>query len=194
MKLLIVLFFFISAPLYAGNQCPQKISILLECEPSQNHFQLVRHKGNYIHPQMDFDKKENLLVCSYVTNQWSSTYKYSDAGIEKIIQVTSLGGLSDIVHLVDQIGFKVDHFGINSNPFLMLTFKPNEKYFSLDQVFLFSGLESTFDGANNFSVDALDNKKFSTIVINEKYLKSGNTTADTFVTGSNCSVKIKQGL
>jgi hypothetical protein len=196
LKFLIIIFFLISttlfsAPSYAKNKCPKEVSVLLECKPSPKKFQLLRHIGKYLNTQVDLEKKENLLVCSYASKTWSSTYKYDDVGIEKIIQVTSLQGLSNIVQLVDQIGFKVDHFGINSTPFLMLTFKPHRHYFSLYQMFLFSGLENTFDGADNFSVDAFDRKKFSTIIINEKFLKTGNATADTFVTGSDCSAKIK---
>lgn len=139
---------------------------------------------------MDFDKSQNVMVCSYGSREWVSKYRYSHNNNQKYVSVSNLEDLAGIVLLINSKGFKVDHFGSNSNPFSMLTFKEKNNQLTADQIFLFSGLESTFEN-NSFSVNALNKHMVSTIVINERYLKSQNAAADTFETGSNCLVAVK---
>ncbi len=169
--------------------CPDQISIAIECQKSNRELQLISHIGNYFNPTHEIDPESKSLICSYSSDTWTSTYFFVDNISERIIRVSTLEDLSMVAQLVRQTGFPVEYFGDYTSPFTMMTYPLNDPQHAPEQLFLFSGLESTFD-QNNFSIAALDAKSFSTVVINEKYLKSQDAAADTFQTGNNCSVSI----
>jgi hypothetical protein len=189
LKFLIVLFFFIPF-LVKANSCPPSVVISVQCAPNKKDFQLVKHLGKYTLPKMEYDNATNIMICSYESDQWASKYRYINNNQEKFINASSLNDLVDVVNIINSTGFKADYFSNKSNPYVMLTYKENNNYFHPDQIFLYSGLESTF-GNNGFTVSALSKDAVSTYVINERYLKSQNIAADTFQTGSNCTVAIK---
>lgn len=172
------------------GDCTPQVFISLECAPNQKTFQLIKHFGKYNQPKTEFNEAQNMIICSYRSNEWVSQYRYVHGHTEKILNVTNLEDLANVVNIIRELGFKVDHFGNNSYPFSMLTYKEEKNQYLADEIFLFSGLESTFEN-NNFGVKARDKKMVSTVVINERYLKSQDVTADTFETGSNCIIQIK---
>ena len=170
--------------------CPQEIVVSIECAPQAMDFQLLSHIGRYSQPKIERDFNKDLMICTYLSNEWISKYKYIEGSQEITALATNLKELYGIVKVIDKKGFKVDHFSEKSNPFTMVAFNDKEENLKPEQMFLFSGLESTFEN-NNFNVGASDENKVSTIVINERYLKSQDVAADTFQTGSNCHIKIK---
>lgn len=171
--------------------CPKQVTVAIQCEVATKEFQLISHVGTYNSPAYEEDPASGLMICNYSSDSWTSTYRYVDSISERIIRVSSLEDLSMVVQLVRQMGFPVEYFGDYASPFTMVTYKLKDPKRAPEQLYLFSGLESTFD-EDNFSVAALETKKFSTVVINENYLKSQNAVADTFRTGNNCSVSMNR--
>lgn len=195
MRVLILVFIFAlfdnAFAIAEESNCPSQITVAIQCENSNKGFQLISHIGTYLNPTYEIDSSSGSMICSYNSHNWTSTYRYVDRISERIIRVSSLEDLSMVVQLVRELGFRVEYFGDYTTPFTMVTYKLKDPQRAPEQLFLFSGLESTFDD-DNFSVAALETKKFSTVVINEKYLKTQDAATDTFQTGNNCSVSLNR--
>jgi hypothetical protein len=187
---LVFLIFFIQSIFADTTRCPPSVLLAIECPDSARNFQLLKHIGKYSQPKLDFDASKNVVVCSYVSNEWISKYKYLENNEQKVVSATTPQDLSGIVRVISDRGFNIDNFSGNLNPYSVVTFKQKNSKFVLDQVFLYTGLESTFE-KDNFAVNTLDKRKISTIIINDRYLKTEDAAADTFQTGSNCLVTVK---
>jgi hypothetical protein len=193
-SLLFFLFLLISSFALA-NECPQQLVVGIDCTDNGGDFQLLKHLGKYTQPRMEVEPSNSQMVCSYGVSEWVSKYKIVDGLGEKTVTVTSTEQLVGVANVIRQKGFKMDYFDRKTGPFTMVTFRnepvrnePAKQNRTPDQMFLFSGLESTF-GKDNLAVTT--GNKISTVIINERYLKSQDAATDTFVTGSNCVVMIK---
>lgn len=138
---------------------------------------------------MEYDQSHQLMVCSYSSEEWFTKYKFIDQSGEQTLTVSSLAQLSAVVGVIKNKGFKIDHFSDLSRPFSTVTYNFKDKKITPNQLFLFSGLESTF-GEDDLPV-TLSQHKVSTVIVNDRYAKSRNIAADTFRTGGNCVLTIK---
>ena len=176
-------------PSNVNNLCPQQIVVAIDCPKNQNDFQLLRHLGKYTGPKMELTPDHRQMICSYGASEWISKYIFRDMSGEKTIIVSSLYELSSVADMIRQMGFNLGRFSKKTLPFTMVTYRQDKRNYTPDQMFLYSGLESTF-GEGNLSMADTDDS-VSTMIINERYLKSQNAAADTYVTGSNCIIAIK---
>lgn len=169
------------------NLCPKQMIVTIECAENNNEFQLLKHAGRYTEPKMELNENSSHMICTYSAHEWISRYKVVDDSGSRIVSVTNLQELGSVAHHVRSKGFQ---FGSDVSPFSMITYKSLDNNFTADQMFLYSGLESTF-GKNNVTVAAINNTNITTAVLSDKYMKSENAAADSYVTGSNCFIQIK---
>jgi hypothetical protein len=186
----LIFYFFLATANATINSCPPAVLVSVQCAQAQKDFQLIKHLGKYTQPKMEFNNSQNVLICTYKSDEWISKYRYVTKNEERFITASSLEDLASVASIIHSSGFKVDYFDVKSNPFTTLTYKEKNNYFKPDQIFLYSGLESTFEN-NSFAVSASNKDLVSTIVINDNYMKSHDVAADTFQTGSNCLIEIK---
>lgn len=168
-------------------QCPHQVEIKIKClSEEEKDFQLIEHLGQYSYPEVNFNPNVSRMICTYRAINWFSLYKIPG----KTKRVAQLGDMVEVVQAIQAKGFNTGYFSNLTSPYSMLTFKQQNQKLSLDQLFLFSGIESTYEN-QNFNVAALNFNKVSTVVVNDKYLKTRNNAADAFFTGSKCLVSIK---
>lgn len=171
------------------NFCPSQVIVTIECLDDGSAFQLIKHLGKYTNPKMEMSSDNQRLVCSFGVNQWVSKYKVKVGNQNRMESATSTQQLLQVANFIDKKDFNFVKMNGNPDPFAVVTYKQKSQNFEQDQMFLFSGLESTF-GKDNFNVSA-NGEVMSTVIVNDRFLKSQNAAADTYVTGSNCIVSIK---
>lgn len=180
-----------SANPLSSIRCPEQVLISIECqENSESDFQLLTHLGRYRNAQAEVDSRTNNIICSYGVYEWVSRYKFSNGSDVVTASVSNLTELRRIAEVILSKGLRATYLNELVMPFSMVTFRPDDNRLRPERMFVFSGIESTFE-KEGFAVETSDRNQVSTAVISDTYLKSKNTATDVYVTGSSCFIKIK---